>query len=109
MPTRMNAHSTRRALTYPSASASLCRLTIGKITTAVPMFAMMSSSSSKTPNQIRLFCPGTRDVADGVVEHRLVEQQSGYRRDERDAVEHAEDTRRFLVRGHAHRPPFPRR
>jgi hypothetical protein len=57
MPTRMNVHSKRRAVTYPSASSSLCRLTTGKITTAVPMLAMMSSSSSNAPKRIRLFCP----------------------------------------------------
>jgi hypothetical protein len=53
----MNEHSNRRAVTYPSASSSLCRLTIGKITTAVPMFAMMSSSSRRAPKKIRLDCP----------------------------------------------------
>jgi len=30
---------------------------IGTITTAVPMFAMMSSNSSRAPNKIRLSCP----------------------------------------------------
>jgi hypothetical protein len=51
--------------------------------------------------------PGTRDVANGVVEHRLVEQQSGYRRDERDEVEHAEDSRSFLVESHPLEPLSP--
>jgi hypothetical protein len=50
---------------------------------------------------------GTRDVADRVVEHRLEEQQRRDRRDEGDEVEHAEDSRPFLIQTHPLNP-FPR-
>jgi hypothetical protein len=36
MPTMMMADSRTRAVTYPSATASCCRLTMGNSTTAVP-------------------------------------------------------------------------
>jgi hypothetical protein len=39
----------------------------------------------------------TRDVSDRIVEHWLVKQQRGNRRDERDEVEHAEPTRPLLI------------
>ena len=41
--------------------------------------------------------PGTRDVANRIVEHRLIEQQRRDRRDERDEVEHAEPARSLLI------------
>ena len=37
--------------------ARVLRPTTGKITTAVPMFAMISGSSSGAPRKIRLSCP----------------------------------------------------
>ena len=50
---------------------------IGTITTAVPMFEMISSSSRKAPKKISLVVARARDVADRVVEHRLVEHSAG--------------------------------
>jgi hypothetical protein len=50
--------------------------------------------------------PGACDVADGMIEHRLVERQRRDRRDERDEVEHAEDTRPSLVDTHACSDPL---
>src|SRR5215218_10928481 len=40
MPKAMKVHSTIRAVTYPRARTSFCRLRMGNSTTAVPMFAM---------------------------------------------------------------------
>jgi hypothetical protein len=42
-----------------------------------------------------------------MVEYRLVEQQRGNRRDERDEEEHAEDARSLLIESHTY--PFSRR
>src|SRR4051812_21060850 len=50
--------------------------------------------------------PGACDVADGMVEDRLVERQRRDRRDVRDEVEHAEYTRSLLIRTHARWGPF---
>jgi hypothetical protein len=54
MPTRMKVHSMMRAATYPTARISFSRLRIGNGTTAVPMFAMMSSNSRNAPKEMRL-------------------------------------------------------
>ena len=48
-----------------------------------------------------LVVSGAGDVADGIVEHRLKEQQRRDRRGEGDEVEHAEPARSLLVGGHA--------
>ena len=53
MPTAMKTHSTTRAATKPRARISLTRLTTGYSTTAVPMFAMMRSSSKNAPRTRR--------------------------------------------------------
>ena len=53
--------------------------------------------------------PSACDVGDGMVEDRLVERQRRDRRDVRDQVEHAKDTRSLLVQTHARSAPFLRR
>src|SRR5262245_43892387 len=106
MPTRMNVHSKRRAVTYPSAGSSLCRLTTGKITTAVPMFAMMSSNSRSAPKKIRVSSPPLAMYPTGSSSTGWKSNTAGIdvtkvmRYDEGDEVEDAEDTRPLLVREH---------
>ena len=51
--------------------------------------------------------PRARDVANGVVEDRLVEHQRRDRRHERDEVQDAEKSRPFLISSHAAQPLSP--
>ena len=60
----------------------------------------------QSAEQDPLVVPCTGDVADRIVEHRLVQQQRRDRRDERDEVEHAEPTRPLLIQRHPS-TPFP--
>ena len=50
----MNMDSTRRAVTYPSASMWFWRLRIGYRTTAVATFATIRSNSSEAPTRMRV-------------------------------------------------------
>jgi hypothetical protein len=57
MPKAMKTHSTIRAVTYPRARISFCRLRIGNSTTAVPMLAMMRSTSKNAPKDTLVSAP----------------------------------------------------
>ena len=57
MPTAMKTDSMTRAVTKPSARLSFSRLRIGNSTTAVPMFAMMRSSSRNAPKVALVSAP----------------------------------------------------
>jgi hypothetical protein len=50
-PTMMTAASMTRVVTKPSAATSLCRLTTGNSTTAVPMQARALMTSRKPPQR----------------------------------------------------------
>jgi hypothetical protein len=53
----MRIDSTVRAPTYPSATLSLTRFTIGKMTTAVAMPEIASRISSRAPTATRVSAP----------------------------------------------------
>ena len=75
-------------------------LIIANIGTTVVIFPVDRRQLQEHPEQNLVVVPAAGDVSDGVVEHRLVEQQRGDRRDERDEVEDAEKTRPLLIRKH---------
>ena len=95
-PIRMRIDSTVREATYPRATLSLTRFTIGKMTTAVAMPAIANRISSRAPTATRMSVAAADNVV-GVVQDRVVETE-GRDRDECGKEPGTHDPRGSLLR-----------